>query len=174
MKKTCHRSETTNMISSRDRRLITDFQKICVLNKSSSLIDIQSTDLTKERYTVTYSCKGIMKVENKTEPIFANNHKMEIYLHKLYPRRPPQLKWVTDIFHPNILSGSQNGGVCIGGWTPAETLDKLIIRIGEMVQYKSYNIQDVLNLEASEWVILNKDKLPVDKARILNPVKIEI
>ncbi len=88
---------------------------------------------------------------------------MEIYLYKIYPRRPPQLKWLTNVFHPNIIPPHKNGGVCIGWWTTAETLDSLCVRIGEILQYKAYNLDDPLDEEAADWVKNHLDILPVDE-----------
>jgi len=66
------------------------------------------------------------------------------------------------IFHPNILSAEQGGGVCIGSWTPSESLADLVVRVGEMVQYREYNPDDVLNREAAAWAAANSERFPVD------------
>lgn len=144
-------------------RLVADFERMKKLSEKSRLIDIEYSGNPPDKYTVTYKCKGLCWLNNNNAPSITINHKMEIYLHNDYPRKPPQLKWLTNIFHPNILSYEHNGGVCIGDWYASETLDRLCIRIGEMVQYKSFSIEDALDKEAAKWTITNKDKLPIDK-----------
>lgn len=143
-------------------RLRSDFVKMSELSAASHLIDIACDGNPPERYTVTYKCKGMIWQPGSPSPSVSAHHQLSIYLHHSYPRLPPALKWLTPIFHPNILSPDKNGGVCIGCWSPSETLADLCVRIGEMVQYKNYNDKDPLDLAAAEWVALNRQLLPVD------------
>lgn len=147
----------------REKRLKQDFQILCDLQRKSNLIDIEPVGDHMNRYKITYNCKSLVWIEDNSDPSYSSRHEMEIYLHKDYPRRPPQLKWLTNVFHPNILPPHKNGGVCIGWWTAAETIDSLCVRIGEMLQYKNYNLADPLDEEAAEWVKNNLDILPVDE-----------
>jgi ubiquitin-protein ligase len=78
------------------------------------------------------------------------------------------LTWRTAIFHPNILSGNRNGGVCLGGWSPAETLADLCIRLAEMIQYKNYNTDDPLDLQAAAWAAQNRAHFPIDGRPIIS------
>jgi len=146
----------------REKRLVKEFQLMKALANSSSLISVDYFGDPPLRYTVTYHCKSLIWMNGNSAPSYSNRHQLEVYLHKEYPRRPPALKWLTAIFHPNILPPDKNGGVCIGGWTPAETLDLLCLRIGEMLQYKQYNLSDPLDEEAAKWILNNKDILPLD------------
>ena len=60
-------------------------------------------------------------------------------LHNQYPQRWPGMKWLTPIWHPNI--NHLNGSVCIDAawWTASRSLDRLVIMLGEMLQYKNYH-----------------------------------
>ena len=147
----------------RENRLIKDYEAMANLHKMSKLVDVESVGLRNERYKVIYYCKSLIWVEKNKMPSYSNRHELEIYLHKEYPRRPPALKWLTNIFHPNILPPQKNGGVCIGWWTAAETLDSLCVRIGEMLQYKTVNLSDPLDEDAATWINNNMDILPVDR-----------
>ncbi len=146
----------------REKRLIKDYEAMTNLHRVSRLVDVESAGLRNERYKVIYFCKSLIWVEKNKGPSYSNRHELEIYLHKEYPRRPPALKWLTNIFHPNILPPQKNGGVCIGWWTAAETLDTLCVRIGEMLQYKTLNLSDPLDEDAAAWIKKNMDILPVD------------
>ncbi len=146
----------------RNQRLQKDFQALAELDKRSSLINIESICVYKEKYKVIYFCRSLVWVNGNENPSYSNRHELEIYLHKEYPRRPPALKWLTNIFHPNILPPHKNGGVCIGSWTAAEALDVLCVRIGEMLQYKEYNLTDPLDEDAAKWIMNNQVNLPVD------------
>lgn len=152
-----------------------DKSKMELLNKNSDLLEIEFFGEIPEKYRVTYKCKGLVWIEGNSAPSSTTHHQMEIYLHQNYPRVPPRLTWLTQIFHPNILSADRNGGVCIGSWTPAESLDRLCVRIGEMIQYKNYNLSDPLDTVAAEWARKNTGKFPIDNRNIeKSPDKIEI
>ena len=150
------------IIPLRIKRLYAEWQRMLILNDNSELVEVQALGDPPEKYIVTFSCKGLIWNEKESEPSIGENHRMKIYLHKNFPRFPPKLTWLTDIFHPNILPPSKNGGVCIGNWTPAETLDQLCIRIGEMIQYRNFSITDALNTEAAAWVASHMDMFPID------------
>jgi len=146
----------------RQRRLISDHQALLDLANGNPFIEVQTTCASHDRYTIVYHCKGLLWLPGRPRPAVTTEHRVDVYLHADYPRLPPRLQWLTDIFHPNILPPKLNGGVCIGKWTPAETLDRLIIRIGEMVQYKNFSTEDALNPEAAAWADQNRRALPVD------------
>lgn len=144
------------------RRLLADWEGMKRLAAESPLLTISWTKAPSELYVVTYRCKGLVKSPESGQLVITAFHQCEIYLHANYPRQQPHLTWLTEIFHPNILSHSRNGGVCIGNWTPAESLPSLCLRIGKMIQYRSYNPNDPLDLEAAEWARQNRDRLPID------------
>jgi len=146
----------------RTKRLLADHIRMLDLDNRSELIKLSWSGNPPERYVVTYRCKGLVWMPDHSAPSVSSYHQMEVYLHRNYPRLPPSLRWLTPIFHPNILSPNRNGGVCIGGWTPSETLADLCLRIGEMVQYRNYSIDDPLDTSAAEWVAMNRHLLPVD------------
>ena len=151
-----------NASGPRLRRLHADMAAMQELARGSDFITSTSQGNPPDRYLVTYTCRGLIWNPAAAQPEIAEHHEAEFYLHRDYPRRPPQITWRTLIFHPNILSVSEGGGVCIGGWTPSESLADLVLRVGEMIQFRSYNPGDVLNREAAAWVEANASRLPVD------------
>ena len=90
----------------------------------------------------------------------ASKHKLEIRLPKEYPRSAPVCRMLTPVFHPNIAPHV----VCIGDhWAAAESLDKLIMRVCEMLAFQSYNTKSPLNGEAAQWVDQHPEYLPTDR-----------
>jgi ubiquitin-protein ligase len=89
-------------------------------------------------------------------------HRCTIYLHADYPRRPPVITWETPIVHPNILSPSRNGGVCLGSWSASESLADVVQRLIDMVSFRSFNPADALDKEAAAWVLEHRVKPGVD------------
>jgi len=129
--------------SPRMRRLRADHELMRELTARSDMITFETENVDRglppERYIVAFKCKGIVGVDKSGRPKFGNRHKVEIYLHSQYPQRWPGMKWLTPIWHPNI--NHLNGSVCIDAawWTASRSLDRLVIMLAEMVQYKNFH-----------------------------------
>jgi len=94
----------------------------------------------------------------------AQSHLVEVTLPLNYPRTPPQCRMLSPVFHPNIAPHA----ICVGDhWGAGESLESIIIRIGEMLAYQSYNVKSPLNGEAARWVEENKHRVPLDKVSLL-------
>lgn len=145
----------------RETRLRNDYKKIRELVDRSEFIHIVSTEgEPPERYIIRFTCRGVDRLKPDGNPVYAETHEVNVYLHAEYPLKQPQLKWMTPIFHPNI---HVTGAVCIGAWWPAKTLDELLLTLGEMIQYKNYDPKDPMNSKAAAWALRNKGIFPVDK-----------
>ena len=110
-----------------------------------------------EKYHVTYFVNGIYLLpDGRIETLC--RHEVEITLHSEYPRYKPICKIQTPIWHPNF----RDGQICIGDiWGAGESLSDIIINIGDMIQYKSWNSYSPLSAEAAQWAIENKHLFPV-------------
>jgi len=173
--------------SPRMRRLRGDYQLMEELVAQSDFIEFEATmprsGLPPERYIVTYKCNGITGVDRQGRPKIGNRHQVEIYLHNQYPQRWPGMKWLTPIWHPNI--NHINGTVCIDAawWTASRSLDRLVIMIGEMVQYKNFHDDPSKppfpwDPEAARWCRAYRsehpDAFPVDHRELLRPERLKI
>jgi ubiquitin-protein ligase len=110
-----------------------------------------------EKYNVTYFVNGIYLLpDGRIETL--GRHEIEIMLHSEYPRYKPICKIKTPIWHPNF----RDGQICIGDiWGAGESLSDIIINIGDMIQYKSWNSYSPLSSEAAQWAMENKHLFPV-------------
>jgi len=173
--------------SPRMRRLSADHELMKELAARSALITFKAESvrpgLPPERYFVTFKCKGIASVDRSGKPKYAERHQVEVYLHSQYPHRWPGLKWLTPIWHPNI--NHLNGSVCIDAawWTASRSLDRLVIMLGEMVQYKNFHDDPAKppfpwDVEAARWCREYRTKhpaaFPVDKRELLRPERVKI
>lgn len=173
--------------SPRMRRLKADHDLMQELRARSDLIEFQAKStrrgLPPERYIVTYKCKGIVAIDRNGRPKYGNRHQVEIYLHSQYPQRWPGMKWLTPVWHPNI--NHLNGSVCIDAawWTASRSLDRLVIMIGEMVQYKNFHDDPTKppfpwDPEAARWCRSYRAKhphvFPVDQRELLRPERVKI
>jgi len=173
--------------SPRMRRLWADYQLMQEIASRSKLIEFSAKSarpgLPPETYIITYRCKGITGVDRQGRPKIGDRHQVEIYLHNQYPQRWPGMKWLTPIWHPNI--NHLNGTVCIDAawWTASRSLDRLVLMIGEMVQYKNFHDDPTKppfpwDPEAARWSRSYRqdhpEAFPVDQRELLNPEKIKI
>jgi ubiquitin-protein ligase len=154
------------MSSPRIRRLTVDYELLRKSLGKSSLVEISGVaGLPPEIYRFTYKLKGVY-VSPTGEILERDTHLMEVNLTLDYPRRAPQCRMLTPIFHPNFDEAS----VCIGDfWAASEGLDDLIVRIGRMIAYQEYNTKSPLNGLAAKWAAEHAHMLPIDP-RNISPV----
>jgi ubiquitin-protein ligase len=154
------------MPSPRIRRLTLDYELLQKILRESSLVEISGVaGLPPEIYRFTYKLKGVY-VSGSGDILERDTHLLEVNLTLDYPRRAPQCRMLTPIFHPNFDETS----VCIGDfWAASEGLDDLIIRIGRMIAYQEYNTKSPLNGLAAKWAAEHAHLLPID-SRNISPV----
>jgi tetratricopeptide (TPR) repeat protein len=119
-----------------------------------------------EIYRFTYNLRGLY-VSGSGEILERDSHVLEVNLTLGYPRRAPQCRMLTPVFHPNF----DDSVVCIGDfWAASEGLDQLIIRIGRMISYQEYNTKSPLNGLAAKWAAQNSHLLPIDPRPVAPPL----
>lgn len=173
--------------SPRIRRLRADHELMQELVARSDLVSMQAKSaipgMPPERYIITFKCKSIVGVDSKGNPKFAEHHQVEIYLHAQYPQRWPGMSWLTPIWHPNI--NHLNGTVCIDAawWAASRSLDRLVIMLGEMLQYKNFHDDPTKppfpwDAEAAKWCrsyrMVHPGIFPLDKRELLRPERVKL
>ncbi len=173
--------------SPRMRRLKADYELMQELAARSDLISFKAIsplpNLPPERYIVTFKCRSIIDVDRQGNPKYGQNHQVEIYLHNQYPQRWPGMKWMTPIWHPNI--NHLNGSVCIDAawWTASRSLDRLVVMLGEMLQWKNYHDDPTKppfpwDPEAARWSReyrkKNPNAFPLDQRELLRPERVKL
>jgi ubiquitin-protein ligase len=173
--------------SPRMRRLRADYELMQELAARSDIIKFEArgarAGLPPETYVVTFKCKGIIGVDRQGIPRFGNHHQVDIYLHNQYPQRWPGMKWLTPIWHPNI--NHLNGSVCIDAawWTASRSLDRLVVMLGEMLQYKNFHDDPTKppfpwDPDAARWSReyrrVHPQAFPVDNCELLRPERVRL
>jgi ubiquitin-protein ligase len=155
------------MPSPRTRRLLLDHQTLTTRLAGWPLIQITGTaGMPPEIYRFTYHLKGLYVADNG-EILERDIHVLEANLSLGYPRRAPQCRMLTPVFHPNFNESM----ACIGDfWAASEGLDDLVIRIGRMIAYQEYNTKSPLNGLAAKWAAQNTNLLPIDPRNIAPPL----
>ncbi len=154
------------MPSPRTRRLLLDHQTLTTRLAGWPLIQISGrAGIPPEIYRFTYNIRGLY-VAPDGSILERNIHVLEVNLSLGYPRRAPQCRMLTPVFHPNF----DDAMVCIGDfWAASEGLDDLVIRIGRMISYQEYNTKSPLNGLAAKWAAQNAGLLPIDTRSIAPP-----
>jgi len=155
------------MLPPRIRRLKLDHEQLQQRFGNWPLIRIAGTaGMPPELYRFQYFLRGLY-VGADGSILERNDHLLEVNLSLGYPRRAPQCRMLTPVFHPNFDDSS----VCIGDfWAASESLDDLIIRIGRMIAYQEYNTKSPLNGLAAKWAAQNTSLLPVDPRPVAPPL----
>lgn len=154
------------MTSPRIRRLLADEQALEQrLRDWPRIVITGKAGMPPEIYRFTYNLRGLY-VAGSGEILERDTHTLEVNLSLGYPRRAPQCRMLTPIFHPNF----DDSMVCIGDfWAASEGLDDLVIRIGRMIAYQEYNVKSPLNGLAAKWAAQNANLLPIDSRTIAPP-----
>ncbi len=145
-------------MDARLRRIASDYEQIKKDFAGHKNIEVTPIgDEPPEKYHVTYYVNGIYLLpDGRIETL--GRHEVEITLHADYPRYKPICKILTPIWHPNF----RDGQICIGDiWGAGESLTDIIINIGDMIQYKSWNSFSPLSADAAAWAMDNKHLFPV-------------
>jgi ubiquitin-protein ligase len=154
-------------MSVRLRRLAADYEKLRNELAGNPYIKVEPlSGNPPEHYLVTYKVKGLKLDQQQGHPVETNFHQVDIYLTSDYPREMPVCKIRTEIFHPNFSSQK----VCIGdNWAAGESMVDVIIQIGQMIQYQSYNPKSPLNAVAARWATENEHLFPISNIDLYQP-----
>ena len=152
-------------MTARMRRLMSDYEQVMKDFAGHQFIKVTPVGTEPpEQYHVTYFVNGIYLLpDGRIETL--GRHEVEITLHADYPRYKPICRILTPIWHPNF----RDGQICIGDiWGAGESLTDIIINIGDMIQYKSWNASSPLSADAAKWAIENRHLFPVGTINLYN------
>ncbi len=174
----------------RDRRLAKEHALVHDFCTQSSVVSYTAAKrrggMPPDRYEIEYSVRSIVGVNELNQPIYGNHHVVEITIPPSFPLGgQPSCYTKTPVWHPNIqFDGPFAGKICVnadalGHW---HTLDMMIERIGEILQYKNYHALNTNphpeDAKVATWVrefaepmdIVNKYKnIVVDNTPLLDP-----
>ncbi|MEM0999162.1 MAG: ubiquitin-conjugating enzyme E2 [Bacteroidota bacterium] len=103
-----------------------------------------AAELPPRDYRITFTgLDSIVAIDEDKLPIYGDTHVLEIHLPTGFPVAPPICYMVTATWHPNIQSdeGPYQGRICgnTEGFGAYYSLDKLIMRIRDMLSYEMYH-----------------------------------
>ena len=150
------------MASPRQTRLENEYAKIRASFDGHPFITVTPIGVVPpESYTVSYRVPSL-RLNDKNQPIESPVTVVEFALPALYPKEKPRAITRVPVFHPNF-----GDYVCIADyWSPAQSLEDIILEVGEMLQWQKYNINSPLNAVAANWATENEHQLPVGRINL--------
>ncbi len=138
---------------------------MCELAESSPRISFRAKGDPPEQYLVSLDCVGLEPPDWRGgEPQRRTKHVVEFSLHASYPMVAPRLRPRTPIFHPNFLFGNDRLSIHHRReeLDAAGDLADLVLRIGNLISFRSYDADDPLDPEAADWAEANNHFFPLD------------
>jgi len=116
-----------------------------------------------EAYRVRFRLRGLRL--DGDQPRAVDDHEVEIRLPLAYPREQPHCTPVTPLFHPNVKDY-----YCIQDyWAAGQTLVDTIAKLGDMIQYRTYNPVSPLDALAARWATDNCELFPLGDVMLGSP-----
>ncbi len=136
------------------------------LKKASTILDFEFTGEPPDRYTISFRGKGVTRdTSPRADVEFVELHRADVRLPFSYPRRPPDIRWVTPILHPNIsFSGFINLKDVGLPWDKDLGLDIVCERLWDVARLAFMDLDKATNYAAKNWIEDEcRMQLPVDR-----------
>src|SRR5262249_25281094 len=156
------------MLPPRIRRLKLDHEQLLKRLAGWPLIRIAGTaGMPPEIYRFQYFLRGLY-VAADGSILERNEHLLEVNLSLGYPRRAPQCRMLTPVFHPNFDVSALWFGAF---WAASKSLDALIMRLGRMIAHQKYNTKRPLSGLAARGAPQTPQLLPGDPRPVAPPLE---
>lgn len=170
MSETINDNGASTWVSPRVRRLAADREAVRARFSGHQHVKVTpGTGNPPDYYEVEYFLNGLVRDGDSAQ--IQTSHKVVVRMGAGYPRMAPFVEAKTDVFHPNVA-----GHYCFGDiWTPAQSIADVIEKVGDMIQWRVYNVESALNADAAHYATEHPDVFPIgDVALALPETEIEI
>lgn len=150
-------------------RLEREFHDLEALLADSTILEMKAEGDPPDHYVFTFNGKSLVPARDEDGIKIGDQQEVEIRLGTAYPRRMPEVRWLTQIVHPNISSHN----VCLGNfaanWSPNIRLADLVEVLWDMSRLAILNPHHSYDRRSSTWDELDrKYGFPVDKRPLRN------
>lgn len=116
-------------------------------------------------YQIDYRVRSlIMNEEGQLQ--YVDGVSVHLWLPPGFPNQAPVARPMESVFHPNI---SPEGVSLTHSWQPTDSLVDFAGRVGELLAYRSYDPESVVNPVAMDWLAANSHSLPLDAHADFSP-----
>ena len=138
----------------RSERLEKDFETLQSLAEQSAILEVEPRGAPPERYVLRLKGQGIARVSPIKHTVeWADEHEVEVRLPFHYPEAPPDIRWVTPLFHPNISCGGYLQLEDVGlPWSENVTLDVVAERLWDVARLAFMDLPRAVNPAAKRWL----------------------
>ena len=136
----------------RDRRLVADLEAMEALKAASTILDFRAPSDPPDRYLVTFRGAGLGCDETTGCVERREVHECDIRLPLSYPKCPPEIRWQTPLFHPNVfLDGTIRLDEVGIVWSEDLGLDAVCERLWDVARWAYYDLDRATNVTAKRW-----------------------
>lgn len=151
--------------SERELRLQAELSSLQLLKAASSIFDFEAEGVPPEQYVLLFRGRGLARMvaaDAKVEPI--DLHRVEVRLTSSFPDSPPDIRWLTPLFHPNVSCSGLTSVSDLGLlWEKRLGLDYVAERLWDVARLAYVNPDQPINFAAHRWLAEQRDfSLPVD------------
>lgn len=146
-------------------RLAAELELMRALAEKSSILEFEAEGDAPKDYKIKLLGRGISRVSHSGQEVeFVELHQIEIRFGYAFPERPPEIRWLTPIFHPNIsVIGHLRLDDCGLPWHEEMTLDVVCERLWDVARGAYVDVNKSNNYTAKKWFADQKVvTLPVD------------
>lgn len=150
----------------RQNRLAAELECLRALKKTSTIFDFESVSETPDRYSLIFRGKGIaQETSAESEFEYIELHRVELRLPYSFPQRPPDIRWTTPLFHPNVSFSGFISVKDIGlPWERELGLDVVCERLWDVARLAYMNLENAANYSAKNWFQDECDlAIPIDQ-----------
>ena len=146
-------------------RLAAELELMRALAAKSGILEFETDGDPPKEYKVKFLGRGIGRlVHSGKEVEYVELHQVQIRLGYAYPEQPPEIRWLTPIFHPNIsVIGHVRLDDCGLPWHEEITLDVVCERLWDVARGAYVDLDKSNNYTAKKWFAEQKVvTLPAD------------
>jgi hypothetical protein len=117
------------------------------------ILEISSDSARPDVFLLTFRGKGLAPSLTAGEKfVEADEWRCELRFPFRYPERPPEVRWRTAVYHPNVpLSGWMSMDDLGMTWSHDAPLESLCERLWDLVRYAYVDLDQTANFNAREW-----------------------
>jgi len=152
-------------------------QRLLKLAEAFGGIEVDCIGTAHRDFKIKLNVRSIADVDSNGAKVqYCDEHQVEVNLPLSYPDSPPQIRWMTPIFHPNVsLSGYLDANDMGIDWS--NDMDMIIVceRIWDIARFNWVDLETANNYGAARWWRENKSPGPTDSTAfsVVEPQSLE-